>query len=213
MINEEMIQTLTHPHTFLFAAVLISLLGDQIHRPRIDGMTGSEQGCSTPMAPNPLAPPSDFVISANANYQWVVNGQVQPTLDLVRGVTYTFDLTAFTDEHPFLINDQSNNPFGTIHLANSYGSVVSFTPTVAMPNILYYHCSVHSGMQGTVVLTNPPCPGDMNNDLIVNSTDFGLFVGSYGTACIGCKADLNNDGTVNSTDFGLFVGSFGNTCP
>ena len=66
-------------------------------------------------------------------------------------------------------------------------------------------------MVGRIDLTNA-CPGDLNSDLQVNSTDFGLFVGAFGSSCSGCSADLNDDGSVNSTDFGLFVGSFGSNC-
>lgn len=174
------------------------------------------RGCASPMSRPieraPDAPPADFVVTATMNQQWLVNGVLQPTLTLTRGHTYSFDLSAFTDEHPFLINDQSNNPFGAIHMPQAWGTTVSFTPTMAMPNTLYYHCSIHSTMVGSITLVTPPCPGDINNDLVVNSTDFGLFVGAFGTSCSGCKADINNDGLVNSTDFGLFVSAFGNTC-
>ncbi len=165
----------------------------------------------TPLENAPLAPSAGFIVTANINYQWVVNGSVQPTLILVRCQSYLFDLTGVTDEHPFLINDQTNNPFGTIYLPGSYGSVVNFTPTAQMPGMIWYHCSVHSGMTGAIQLVNP-CPGDLNNDLVVNSTDFGLFVADFGNPCGGCKSDINNDGTVNSTDFGLFVAAFGSTC-
>ncbi len=187
------------------------------HTPEIReaGWPGGAVGCGAPVSPpperSPLAPPADFIVSANANFQWVVNGLVQPALTLTRGTTYSFDLSAFTDEHPFLINDQSNNQFGTIYLPQSFGTTVTFTPTAGMPGTIYYHCSVHSGMKGPINLVNP-CPGDLNNDLVVNSTDFGLFVAAFGNACAGCKADINNDGVVNSTDFGLFVGAFGASC-
>ncbi|MBL7984263.1 MAG: hypothetical protein JNM91_04660 [Flavobacteriales bacterium] len=207
-----MITTLSELTTILSGAILLfSLSGrNRFVAPDTD-FVGSTVSCATPLPPDPNAPPSDFVVSATPNFQWVVNGTVQPTLNLVRGETYTFDLTAFTDEHPFLINNQNNNPFGTIYLAQSYGSVVTFTPTSAMPNSVYYHCSIHSGMVGWIDLTNA-CPGDLNTDLQVNSTDFGLFVGAFGSSCSGCSADLNDDGSVNSTDFGLFVASFGSNC-
>lgn len=145
------------------------------------------------------------------NFQWVVIGQIQPPLTLTRGRVYTIDLFSVTDEHPFLINDQSNSPFGTVYLPGSYGSVVTFTPTDQMPVHLWYHCNVHSGMTGAINLVHA-CPGDLNSDAIVNSTDFGLFVAAFGSGCSGCKADINNDGAVNSTDFGLFVGAFGSPC-
>ena len=70
--------------------------------------------CQSPMPAaaelDPPTPPSDFIISATANYEWIVNGPMQPSLTLTRGSTYMFDLAAFSDEHAFLINDQFHNP-------------------------------------------------------------------------------------------------------
>lgn len=177
------------------------------------------KGCSSP-SPAPLKetpdlPPSDFLVTVNGNLQWVVNGMVNPTLTLTRGQSYTFDLTAFGDEHPFVINANANNPFGTAYAGPSSGATISFTPTAQMPATIYYHGVVHYGsMKGTINLLGEmvSCPGDLNNDLAVNSTDFGLFVGAFGTNCVACKADMNGDGSVNSTDFGLFVGTFGSNC-
>jgi hypothetical protein len=174
------------------------------------------EGCMTamrrvhdgPLAP--LPPNVDFVVTANLNQQWVVNGVVQPTLALTRGRTYQFDLTAFGDEHPFLINSNANDPFGTIYLPAVSSQVITFTPNFVMPSTIYYHCEVHYSMGGAINLVR--CTGDLNNDLVVNSTDFGIFVGAFGTTCAGCLADLNGNGVVHSTDFGIFVGAFGSNC-
>lgn len=51
------------------------------------------------------------------------------------------------------------------------------------------------------------CDADLNNDLVVNGLDVGLFVTQFGTS--GPDADLNGDGVVNGLDTGLFVGMFG----
>lgn len=177
--------------------------------------TGCTSPSPLPVKATPGLPPSDFVVTVNGNLQWVVNGMVNPTLTLTRGQSYTFDLTAFGDEHPFVMNANADNPFGTAYAGPSSGATISFTPTAQMPATIHYHCVVHYGsMKGAI---NPLdemaiCPGDQNNDLTVNSTDFGLFVGAFGSVCTACKADLNGDGTVNSTDFGLFVGTFGSNC-
>ena len=181
-------------------------------------LPGAAKGCTTPVpqpASAPAFPPADFMVTSNGSQQWLVNGTVNPTLTLTRGTTYTFDLTAFGDEHPFLINANANNPFGTLYAGPSSGTTISFTPTAEMPATLYYYCEVHYGsMKGTINLLGEmaTCPGDLNNDQVVNSTDFGVFVGAFGTACALCKADMNGDGIVNSTDFGLFVGTFGSSC-
>lgn len=160
------------------------------------------------------APPSDFVVGVNGNFQWVINGAVNPTLTLERGHTYTFDLTAFGDAHPFLINSNANNPFGTIYAGPADGTVLTFTPGNTWPSTIHYHCSVHYGsMVGIINLPGGSvCAGDLNADLTVNSTDFGLFVAAFGQGCASCPEDLNHDNMVNSTDFGLFVSVFGTVC-
>ncbi len=145
----------------------------------------------------------------------MVNGSINPTLMLNRGQRYTFDLTTFGDEHPFLINGNPSNPFGPLYAGPASGTTMTFTPTAQMPATLYYYCEVHyGGMKGTIVVLGEQanCPGDLNSDLAVNITDLGLFVVAFGAGCAGCPADMNNDGLVNSTDFGLFVGAFGSPC-
>ena len=54
----------------------------------------------------------------------------------------------------------------------------------------------------------PSNPADLNGDGVVNGTDLGLLLGSWG-ACPGCPADLNGDGVVNGTDLGLLLGAWG----
>lgn len=51
------------------------------------------------------------------------------------------------------------------------------------------------------------CDADLNNDLVINGLDVGLFVTQFGTS--GPDADLNGDGVVNGLDTGLFVSMFG----
>ena len=158
---------------------------------------------------------ADFVVTVNGNLQYVINGVVNAPLTLTRGQTYLFDLSAFNDEHPFVINAQANNPFAPLLVGPASGQVISFTPNTVMPATIYYHCVVHyTSMTGSISLgpPAPACPGDLNNDQAVNSSDFGIFVGAFGSTCSGCPADMNGNGVVNSSDFGLFVGAFGNSC-
>jgi hypothetical protein len=181
------------------------------------GVPAQIQACRVPApAPGPALPRpvSDFMVSANANFQWVVNGVVNPVLTLTRGQTYTFDLTTVTDEHPFVINADPVYPFAPFLVPSSYGQVITFTPDLAMPATLHYHCTVHYGsMSGVIQLIAPtPCRGDLNNDNVVNTTDFTIFVGAFNTTCMGCPADLNSDGLVSTTDFSIFVGLFGRVC-
>ncbi len=43
------------------------------------------------------------------------------------------------------------------------------------------------------------CPGDFNDDGVVNSDDLGAVLGAYGV-CRGCDEDLNRDGYVDESD-------------
>jgi chitinase len=49
------------------------------------------------------------------------------------------------------------------------------------------------------------CIGDLNGDCIVDGSDLGGLLGSWGTS----SADLNNDGTTNGADLGLIMAAWG----
>lgn len=196
------------------ASLLLIAAGD-----KLPGIAPPLKECIAPPPrtgplPGPATPPADFIVTVNGDLQWVVNGEVNPVLTLNRGQSYTFDLTAFGDAHPFVINSNATNPFGTLYSGPASGTTITFTPGNSLPSTVYYHCSVHYGsMAGTIVLPGgAACAGDFNTDQAVNSTDLGLFVGAFGHPCTGCAEDMNHDQVVNSTDFGLFVSVFGSVC-
>jgi len=93
---------------------------------------------------------------------YVINGSNNPALTLWRGATYVFNVNA--PGHPFYIKTVPNST-GT---GNAYtsgvtgngvtvGTLTFAVPTNA-PNPLYYHCSVHAAMGGTLNIVNPPGP-------------------------------------------------------
>ena len=57
--------------------------------------------------------------------------------------------------------------------------------------------------------------GDANDDNSVDTTDFGILVGAYGSDAsvpgsgYDIHADFNDDGFVDTTDFGILVGNYG----
>lgn len=57
--------------------------------------------------------------------------------------------------------------------------------------------------------------GDVNNDNVVNTTDFNAFKSTNGKSCgqtgYDGRADFNNDCIVNVNDFNLLRGNFGRT--
>jgi len=64
---------------------------------------------------------------------------------------------------------------------------------------------------GTAGGGQPDCPGDFNDDGMVDGADFGFILAAWGT-CGGCPEDLNGDGEVNGADVGLVLSVWG-ACP
>ncbi|QQR87932.1 MAG: hypothetical protein IPJ76_06830 [Flavobacteriales bacterium] len=153
---------------------------------------------------------ADFVVTATPNFTWDINGAINAPLTLTRGVSYTFDLTTVTDEHPFLINNQPNNAFGTVFPPAAYGNTITITPTGSMPATIHYHCAVHSGMEGPINLVL--CPGDVTGDAMINVSDFLALNSAFGNTCSGCWTDIDGNGTVAVGDFLALNSAFGNNC-
>jgi len=66
-----------------------------------------------------------------------------------------------------------------------------------------------------------PCPGDLNNDGLVDDSDFVLFLAAYntldcadGSMPFGCPADFNRDLVVDDVDFTVFLTGYNSlVCP
>lgn len=111
----------------------------------------------------------DFVVrTPNFQYAYQINGTDSPTLTLVRGRTYTFDVWA-DYVHPFHIEGPGvkNN--------DTYYGLISFTVPTNHANY-FYNCTVHGDwMRGEIVTIDPPSPPRILNltvgdDLVLTST-------------------------------------------
>ncbi|MCB9839071.1 MAG: hypothetical protein H6813_07005 [Phycisphaeraceae bacterium] len=69
--------------------------------------------------------------------------------------------------------------------------------------------SIDNVMFGVVVV--PSCPGDLNNDGVIDTADLGILLGDFGTTS--ALSDLNNDGVVDTADLGILLGVFSTPCP
>lgn len=56
------------------------------------------------------------------------------------------------------------------------------------------------------------CPGDLNGDNVVSTSDILLFVPLFGCTADCGAADLSGDGSVNTTDLLMFISMFGSSC-
>ena len=99
----------------------------------------------------------------------------------------------------------------------SFGDIPTGNYTVHVKANGYLAANIAvNNVNGAVSNADAALPaGDANNDNSVDSTDFGLLIGAFGSdARIGGSgydpaADFNGDGFVDSTDFGLLIGEFG----
>ena len=75
-----------------------------------------------------------------------------PTLYVYRGFTYAFDNTVEGGGHPFRIQS-TQGLTGTAYTDGQSGSgtsVLYWTVPMDAPNTLYYQCTLHAAMQGTI---------------------------------------------------------------
>ena len=101
-------------------------------------------------------------LGANQSNHFTFNGPGfsaptdDPTLYVMRGMTYAFDNTANGANHPFRIQSTaglSGTPY-TTGQSGSGTSVLYWTVPMNSPNTLYYQCTVHSLMNGTINVLN-----------------------------------------------------------
>ena len=97
-------------------------------------------------------------LSANGTADFVFSGPGftaatnDPTLYVYRGFTYAFDNTVNGQAHPFRIQS-TQGLAGTPYTAGQSGSqtgVLYWTVPLDAPTTLYYQCTSHAAMQGTI---------------------------------------------------------------
>ncbi len=79
-----------------------------------------------------------------------------PTIYVHRGFTYAFDNSSNGASHPFRIQSTTGltgNPYTSGQSGNSQ-TVLYWTVPMDAPNTLYYQCTVHAAMNGTIIVVN-----------------------------------------------------------
>ena len=104
---------------------------------------------------NTLSPRGSMNLTVTASGgKYFIDGQQQPTLELVEGNTYVFDWSAASD-HPFRFSTTSDGTHvsGAEYTTGVNVDDVNKTSTIivaASTPTLFYYCHVHSGMGGLV---------------------------------------------------------------
>lgn len=106
------------------------------------------------LAPITSTPSATVLTVTNSSASaYVINGSDNPTLNLIRGLTYTFNISAAG--HPFWIKTigglGTGNPYSTGITNNGTASgTLTFIVNASAPSILYYNCQIHSAMNGVI---------------------------------------------------------------
>jgi hypothetical protein len=108
-----------------------------------------------------------FTVVNDGFDSWLLNGQPDPTIQLIRGETYVFDLQGVPSNHPFFINTISTTGSGnqfTLGVTGNGATVngdVTFVVPASAPDQLFYNCGNHPSMAGTINIVNEtPVFGD-----------------------------------------------------
>ena len=99
------------------------------------------------------------VVNVNGQNKYAFNGAVAPTLSLVRGVTYTFDMSdASNSGHPLAFKNGSTaytTGVTTTGTAGTAGANVVIAVDAAAPATgLLYYCTVHGNAMGNTITTS-----------------------------------------------------------
>jgi hypothetical protein len=73
-----------------------------------------------------------------------------PTLVLYRGLTYQFSVNA--PGHPFFITSTAGTGSYGVGVSGNGTATVIFTVPMDAPSTLFYYCSVHGAMNGTITI-------------------------------------------------------------
>ena len=97
-----------------------------------------------------------------------------PTIYLSRGHTYIFENNNSANAHPFQIQSTSGQGgtaynTGVTNNGGGGGSEIKITVPHGAPDILYYQCTAHANMGGTIYITGAVADGTITTAKLANS--------------------------------------------
>lgn len=148
------------------------------------------------------------ISTSGFNYIWDGDNETfNPTIELIRGYTYTININA--TNHPVKIittantdlyyNDGITHSDGSENIQNKTSGTWTFEVTSNTPNILYYQCAFHSSMLGTINIVDSP---ELTNSGIYLTTDDQYGTTFYQDPDGNCIIKIKN--TIDDTSKGNF---------
>jgi hypothetical protein len=116
----------------------------------------------------------DFSVTS-PGFFFRINGEDGPTLTLVRGQTYTFQVATTPGFHPFRIVSP-----GVVNNNISSGTITYTVPTAAMN--YHYNCGLHGDqLRGEIITTNTPAAPPPVVQIVGLTVGTNLVLTSTGT--------------------------------
>ena len=150
---------------------------------KLSGALPAISGANLTNLPEPdEAPVVDFTVTANGSSAYRFSGggvdstADDPDLYLIRGQKYRFNNTTGS-AHPFQFRLTTGGSAYTAGISGDQNGVQFFTPELDAPSKLYYICTLHSGMVGTIYLRG----AGANNENVGVTTFSGSVTVGYDT--------------------------------
>jgi len=104
-----------------------------------------------------LAGGASFAVTNSGASAYTINGGTNPTLNLIRGFTYYFNVSA--SGHPFWIKTSSVTGTGSAYTSGVTNNgvdtgLITFAVPFDAPSTLYYICQFHGSMAGTIAISD-----------------------------------------------------------
>lgn len=146
--------------------------------------------------------PNTFNVTNNGSVNYVINGAENPTLELIEGQAYTFNINAVG--HPFWIKTVSSTGTGDAYNSGvtnngTDNGTITFVVPYDAPSTLYYNCQFHIGMAGIIAVTEPP---DCSIEGTCTATQFNTETNCFieGNCLVSnTESDCSVEGTCTAT--------------
>lgn len=151
------------------------------------------------LSPSILAATNEFNVTASSSLNYTINGVNDPALPLVRGFTYTFNISV-ASFHPFYIKTVPGTGTGNqyndgVSGQGVTGGTVTFDVPINAPDTLYYQCSNHGNMTGPLNIVDPP---SVNITQLTVGTNIELKSTGYDIDTLNLNVLMSTDLTTNA---------------
>jgi len=179
------------------------------------------QGIQGPQGATGLAGGATFSVTNSGASAYTINGGNNPTLNLLRGFTYYFNVSAIG--HPFWIKTAQVTGTGSSYSTGvtnngTENGLITFVVPYSAPNTLYYICQYHGSMTGVINISDLGPIGATGATGLIGTTGATGLTGATGisgvqgsTGATGIAGPQGATGLTGATGISGVQGSTGAT--